>query len=138
MAAPPRLKDRVFTGLTLLAAVAVAVIGLSRGNAKVGLVGAGVLLGYAGMNAVSRRLVPAARLVTGQEADAAERLAQYRALVLTGRVAVGAAVLGVVLAATDTWDAGLWVAGTAAGVVATFVLGLWWFSRRAVSDAPVR
>lgn len=27
------------------------------------------------------------------------------------------------------WDAGLWVAGTAVLVVASFVVALWWFGR---------
>ena len=124
-----RLKDRLFTVLCVLAAFAVVFLGLSRGNPRAAAIGGGLFLGYAVLHSVARRLEPAARLVTGHEADAAERLAQFRATRTAGQTAVMIAAVGVALALFANWGTGLWVAGTAILVVASFVVGLWWFNR---------
>lgn len=124
-----RLKDRIFTLLCVVAAAAVLVIGISRGNARAGLVGAAVFLGYAVVQAVARRITPAARLLTGREADDREILAQYRATRLAGQVALAVAGAGVVLGLATGWDGGLYAAGAATLVVAAFAGGLWWFAR---------
>lgn len=127
----PRLRDRLFTGLCVFIAFAVVFIGLSRGNPRAAAIGGGLFLGYAVLHAVVRRLEPAARLATGREADATERLAQFRATRAAGQTALVVAVVGVALALLADWVAGLWVAGTAILVVASFVGGLWWFGRAA-------
>ena len=62
--------------------------------------------------------------MTGDGADAAERLAQFRATQLAGQVALGTALVGLVLDLVLEWEPGLWVAGTALVVVAAFVAGL--------------
>lgn len=125
----PRLKDRLFVGLCLLAAVAVAALGVARGNPRAAAIGAGLFLGYAVLHSVVRRLEPAARLVTGQEADHAERLAQFRATRTAGAVALIIAAAGLALALFADWGTGLWVAGTAGIVLVSFVTALWWHSR---------
>lgn len=124
-----RLRDRLVTGLCLVAAVAVVVLALSRGNPRAAAIGAGLCLGYAVLHAVARRLEPAARLVSGHEADDAERLAQFRATRTAGQTALLVAAVGVALSLFMDWDTGLWVAGTAVLVVASFVVALWWFGR---------
>ncbi|QDO87310.1 hypothetical protein FNH13_02325 [Ornithinimicrobium ciconiae] len=124
-----RLKDRLFVGLCVLAAVAVVLFALSRGNPRAAAIGGGLFLGYAVLHSVVRRLEPAARLVTGHEADQAERLTQFRAMRTAGQMALLVAVVGVALALFADWDTGLWVAGTAVVVVASFVVALWWFGR---------
>lgn len=129
MPGPPRLKDRLFTALCVLAAVAVAVIGLSRGNGKAGLIGAAVFLGYAALQVVTRRLTPAARLLTGNEADDRERLAQFRATRLAGQVAMLLAGIAALLTLTIDWGPGPWVAGACGVVLAGFVGGLWRYGR---------
>lgn len=129
MARPPRLRDRVATGLCVAAALAVALIGVSRGNARAGLVGAAVFLGYALVQATARRLTPAARLLTGHEAEDREVLAQFRATRLAGLTALALAGAGVVLSWTTGWGPGLWVAGAALLVTVVFTGGLWWFAR---------
>ena len=126
MASRPRLKDRLFTALCTLGALVVLVAGLSRGNTKVAIFGALFFLGYGVLHSVTRRLTPAARLLSGSEADHAERLAQFRATRTAGQVALGIALVGLVLEFTLQWEPGLWVAGTALLVVAA----LWFFSRR--------
>lgn len=125
----PRLRDRLFTGLCVLAACAVVLLALSRGNPRAAAIGGGLFLGYALLHAVVRRLEPAARLATGHEVDAAEQLAQFRATRAGGQTALAVAVVGVALSLFADWDTGLWVAGTAALVVASFVVALWWFGR---------
>ncbi|ANS79856.1 hypothetical protein SGUI_2460 [Serinicoccus hydrothermalis] len=129
MPARPRLKDRLLTILTTLAAVVIFVAGISRGNTRVAVLGALFFLGYGVLHAVTRRLEPAARLLTGSEADRAEAMAQFRATRLAGQGALLIALVGVVLEFTLQWPPGLWVAGTALAVLAIFVGGLWWFSR---------
>ena len=129
MAHRPRLKDRLFTALCTLGAVVVLVAGFSRGNTKVAIFGALFFLGYGVLHSVTRRLTPAARLLSGSEADHGERLAQFRATRTAGQVALGLALVGVVLELTLQWEPGLWVAGAALLVVAAFVGGLWFFSR---------
>lgn len=129
MAARPRLQDRLFTALTTLGALVVLVVGLSRGNTKVAVFGALFFLGYGVLHSVTRRLTPAARLVTGSGADHAERMAQFRATRLAGQVALAVAAVGVVLELSLQWEPGLWVAGTALLVLTAFVAGLWFFSR---------
>lgn len=124
-----RLKDRLFVGLCVLAAVAVVLFALSRGNPRAAAIGGGLFLGYAVLHSVVSRLEPAARLVTGQEADHAERLVQFRATRTAGQVALLIAVVGVALALFADWGTGLWVAGTALVVVASFAAALWWFGR---------
>ncbi|NLG21489.1 MAG: hypothetical protein GX555_08695 [Actinomycetales bacterium] len=124
-----RLRDRLFTGLCVLAAVAVVLFALSRGNPRAAAIGGGLFLGYAVLHAVVRRLEPAARLVTGHEADDADRLVQFRATRTAGQVSLLVAVVGVALALFAEWSTGLWVAGTAVLVVASFVGALWWFGR---------
>lgn len=131
MAARPRLKDRLFTIVTTLAAVVIFVAAMSRGNTRVAVVGALFFLGYGVLHSVTRRLEPAARLVTGQEADHAEALAQFRATQLAGQGALLIALVGIILDFTLDWAPGIWVAGTALLVLALFVGGLWFFSRRA-------
>lgn len=113
----------------MLAAFAVVFLALSRGNPRAAAIGGGLFLGYAVLHSVARRLEPAARLVTGHETDAAERLAQFRATRAAGQTAVMIAAVGVALALFANWGTGLWVAGTAIVVVASFVVALWWFSR---------
>lgn len=131
MANSPRLKDRLFALLTTLAAAAIFVAGMSRGNTKVAVLGALFFLGYGVLHSVTRRLTPAARLLSGSEADAAERLAQFRATRTAGQVALGVAAVGVVLELAVQWAPALWVSGTALLVVAAFVAALWFFGRRA-------
>ncbi|QFG69682.1 hypothetical protein [Ornithinimicrobium pratense] len=131
--ARPALKDRLFTALCVLGAVVVLVGGMARGNPRVAVVGAVFFLGYAGLQSVTRRLTPAARLVSGSEADHAERMAQFRATRLAGQVALLVAGVGLGLELGVEWGPGLWVAGTALLVVAVFVMGLAWFSPRAVT-----
>lgn len=126
----PRLKDRLFTLLCLVAAGAILVAGVSRGNLRVGLIGMAFFLGYAVLHSVTLRLTPAARLLSGDEADARERLAQFRATRLAGQVALGIALVALVLEFTIQWEPGVWVAGTCLVVLAAFVGGLWFFSRR--------
>lgn len=125
----PRLRDRLFTGLCVLLALAVVVLALSRGNPRAAAIGGGLFLGYAVLHSVVRRLEPAARLASGHEADAAERLAQFRATRTAGQTALVIAVVGVALSLFADWDTGLWVAGTAVLLVASFVVALWWFGR---------
>lgn len=134
----PRLKDRIFTALTTLAALVVLVVGLSRGNTRVAVLGCGFFLGYAVLHAVSRRLEPAARLLTGSEADRAEAMAQFRATRLAGQGGLLIALVGVLLDVTIGWAPGLWVAGTVLVVLALFVGGLWWFSRAARTRTRTR
>ena len=125
----PRLRDRLFTGLCVLLALAVVLFALSRGNPRAAAIGGGLFLGYAVLHSVVRRLEPAARLTTGAEADAAEQLAQFRATRTAGQTALLVAVVGVALSLFAGWDTGLWVAGTAVLVLASFVAALWWFGR---------
>lgn len=125
----PRLRDRLFTGLCVLLALAVVLFALSRGNPRAAAIGGGLFLGYAVLHSVVRRLEPAARLTTGAEADAAEQLAQFRATRTAGQTALLVAVVGVALSLFADWDTGLWVAGTAVLVLASFVAALWWFGR---------
>lgn len=110
-------------------AVVVGLLGVSRGNWRAALVGAVLFLGYAVMHSVARRLTPAARVITGHEADDRERLAQFRATRLAGQVALATAAVGVALALFNGWDTGLWVAGAVLLVVVAFVLGLWLHGR---------
>jgi hypothetical protein len=131
MATRPRLQDRMFALLSTLAAAAIFVVGISRGNARVAVLGALFFLGYGVLHSVTRRLAPAARLVTGSEADAAERLAQWRATRLAGQVALGVAAVGVGLELVLQWPPALWISGTALLVVAAFAAGLWLYGRGA-------
>lgn len=130
MAAPARLKDRVFQLVCVAAALGVLVVGLSRGNARAGLIGAGVLLGYAVLAGVSRRLTPGARLLTGDEADHRERVAHYRATRAAGQTALVIAAAGVLAALVFDQVTGLWVAGATLAVLVSFVAALWWHARR--------
>ncbi len=123
------LKDRLFGAICLVGAVAVLVLGVSRGNARAGLIGAGILLGYAVLQSVSRRLTPGARLLTGVEADERERRAQVLATRTAGQAALGLAGLGVLLSLVVDWTTGLWVAGATMLVVVAFVAALWWHGR---------
>lgn len=125
MAPPSRLKDRLFSGLCVLAAFGVLVLGLSRGNPKVGFIGAGLFLGYAALHAVTRRLLPAARLLSGTEADRRQRRAHYQATRTAGQVGLVVAAAGVLLALSRDWAPGLWVAGTSILLMASFGLVLW-------------
>lgn len=131
MASRPRLKDRLFTVLTTLAAVVIFVAGMSRGNTRVAVIGALFFLGYGVLHSVTRRLEPAARLLTGSEADRAEAMAQFRATRLAGQGALLLALVGLILEFTIQWVPGLWVAGTVLVVLALFVGGLWFYSRPA-------
>lgn len=128
--ARPALKDRLFGLLTFVAAVVIFVVGMSRGNVRVAVVGALFFLGYGVLHSVTRRLTPAARLLSGSEADQRERMVQFRATRAAGQVALAVAALGVVLELGVQWEPGLWVAGACLLVVAAFVCGLWFFSRR--------
>lgn len=123
------LKDRLFTGLCVVGAVAVLVLGVSRGNARAGLIGAGILIGYAVLQSVSRRLTPGARLLTGVEANERERAAQLLATRSAGQAAIGVAAVGVLLSLVWDWTTGLWVAGATLLVVVAFVASLWWHAR---------
>lgn len=131
MASSPRLKDRLFTLLCTGAAAAILLAGVSRGNVKVGVAGAAFFLGYAVLQSVTRRLTPAARLLTGSEADQRERLAQFRATRTAGQVALGLAVVALALDLAVGWAPGIWVAGACLLVVVAFVAALWFFSRPA-------
>lgn len=133
---PVPLKDRLFTLLCYAGAAAVLVIGLSRGNPRAAFIGAGVLVGYAVLQGVSRRLTPGARLLTGSEADERERRVQVQATRLAGQVALLLAAVGVLLALLLDWDEGLWVAGATMLVVVAFVGGLWFYHRS--SGPPAR
>ncbi|GGK78698.1 hypothetical protein [Ornithinimicrobium pekingense] len=131
MPSRPRLQDRLFTILTTLGAAAIFVAGMSRGNTRVAVLGAVFFLGYGVLHAVTRRLTPAARMLSGSEADHAERLAQFRATRTAGQVALGLAAVGLALELAVQWPPALWVSGTALLVVAVFVAALWFFGRRA-------
>lgn len=124
-----RLRDRLILIGCVLAAVAVAVLGLSRGNPRAAAIGAALFLGYAVLRTVVRRLEPAARMVSGLGADEQERRVHYLATRTAGQVALGLAVVGVALALFPRWDAGLWIAGTALVIIVAFIGGLWWFGR---------
>lgn len=128
--ARPALKDRLFTMLCVLGAVVVLVGGFARGNPRVAVAGALFFLGYAVLQSVSRQLTPAARLVSGHEADHGERMAQFRATRLAGQAALLIAAVGLGLELGVEWGPGLWVAGTALAVVAVFVGALAYFSPR--------
>ncbi|MGD8150774.1 hypothetical protein [Ornithinimicrobium sp. Y1694] len=136
MANRPRLKDRLFTLLCTAAAVVVLIGGFSRGNTKVAIFGALFFLGYGVLHSVTRRLTPAARLLTGDETDQRERLAQFRATRTAGQIALAIAAIAVVLELTIQWEPGIWVAGACLLVVAGFVAALWFFSRPPASLAP--
>ncbi len=131
MPTKPGVKDRLFTLLCIVAAAVVLLFGFSRGNPRVALGGAAILLGYAALQTVARRLTPGARMLMGSEADAQERLVQFKATRLAGQVAIGFTLLGVVFAVIWNWNAGLWVAGACATVLLTFVGGLLYFTRAA-------
>lgn len=124
-----RLKDRLLTAFCVLAAIAVAILGLSRGNPRAAAIGAGIFLGYALLHAVMRRLEPTARLVSGLTSDENERLVHYKATRTAGQTALGLAVVGIAMSMFPRWDTGLWIAGTALLILASFVVGLWWFGR---------
>lgn len=130
MSSRPRLQDRLFTLLTTLAAAVFFVAGMSRGNTRVAVVGALFFLGYGVLHSVTRRLTPAARMLSGSEADQAERLAQFRATRTAGQVALALAAAGLVLELAVQWPPALWVAGAALLVVAAFVAALWFYGRR--------
>ena len=59
----------------------------------------------------------------------AAALAFYTLISLAPLLVVLVAVVGVALALFAEWSTGLWVAGTAVLVVASFVGALWWFGR---------
>lgn len=132
---PPRVKDRLFTLLCLIAAVAVLVIGFSRGNPKVAIGGAAVFMGYAVLQSAARRLTPGARMLMGSEADAQERLIQFKATRLAGQAAVALVILGVVFSLFWDWNAGLWVAGACSLILIAFVGGLVYFTKAAKSGS---
>lgn len=121
--------------MCVLGAFVVAFFALSRGNQKAAAIGVGLFLGYAVLHSVVRRLEPAARLVSGREVDDQERLAQFRATRTAGETALVLAVVGVAMSLFTDWEAGLWVAGSALLVVASFVVALWSFGRRDQQDA---
>lgn len=129
MASRPRLQDRLFTLLCTGAAAAILIAGASRGNLKVGVAGAVFFLGYGVLHSVTRRLTPAARLLTGDDADARERLAQFRATRTAGQTALGLALVAISLDLATQWEPGVWVAGACLLVVGAFVGALWFFSR---------
>lgn len=135
----PGVKDRLFTLLCIIAAGVVLIFGFSRGNPRVALGGAAILLGYAALQTVARRLTPGARMMMGSEADAQERLVQFKATRLAGQVAVAFTLLGIVFALLWDWNAGLWIAGACGLVLVTFVGGLVYFSREAkAATSPSR
>lgn len=127
----PRVKDRLFSLLCLVAAAVVLVVGFSRGNPKVALGGAAILMGYAVLQTVARRLTPGARLLVGSEADAAERVVQFKATRLAGQVAVGIALVAIAVSIFWEWDVGLWVAGACGLILVSFVGALVFYSRAA-------
>jgi uncharacterized membrane protein len=131
MPSRPRLQDRLFTLLTTAGAAAFFVVGMSRGSTRVAVLGAVFFLGYGVLHSVTRRLTPAARMLSSSEADDAERLAQFRATRTAGQVALGVAGLGLVLDLALQWPPALWVSGTALLVVAVFVAALWFYGRQA-------
>lgn len=137
MSSRPRLQDRLFTLLTTVGAAVFFVAGMSRGNTRVAVLGALFFLGYGVLHSVTRRLTPAARMLSGSEADQAERLAQFRATRTAGQVALGVAAVAIALDLAVQWPPALWVAGTALLVVASFVAALWFYGRR-VPAAEVR
>ncbi len=131
MASRPRLKDRLFTLITTAGAAVIFVAGMSRGNTRVAVVGALFFLGYGVLHSVTRRLTPAARMLSGSEADHAERLAQFRATRTAGQAALAVAAVGVALDLALQWPPALWVSGTALLLVASFVGALWFWGRHA-------
>ncbi len=137
MPLPPRVKDRLFTLLCFACAALVLVVGFSRGNTKVALGGAAVFVGYAVLHSVARRLTPGARMLMGSEADAQERMVQFKATRLAGQMALCLAILGVAISVLWDWAAGLWIAGACGVVVMTFIGGLWHFTRAARSGRSV-
>ncbi len=134
----PRVKDRLFTLLCLTAAVAVLVIGFSRGNPRIAIGGAAVFVAYAVLQSVARRLTPGARMLMGSEADAQERFIQFKATQLAGQVAVGLVILGVTLSLFWEWNVGLWVAGACSLILGAFLGGLVYFTRAARSNSGSR
>ncbi len=134
----PRVKDRLFSLICLVAAAVVLVVGFSRGNPRVALGGAAILIGYAVLQSVATRLTPGARLLVGSEADAQERLVQFKATRLAGQTAVGIAIVGVALSIIWNWDVGLWVAGACGLVLSTFVGALVYYSRVAKAARSAR
>lgn len=135
---PPRVKDRLFVLLCLIAAVAVLVIGFSRGNPRVAIGGAAVFTGYAILQSVARRLTPGARMLMGSEADAQERFIQFKATRLAGQVAVALVILGMTLSLFWDWNVGLWVAGACSLILGAFLGGLVYFTRAATSQSRPR
>lgn len=131
----PRVKDRLFTLLCLIAAVAVLVIGFSRGNPRVAIGAAAVFMGYAVLQSVARRLTPGARMLMGSEADAQERFIQFKATRLAGQVAISLIILGVTLSLFWDWNVGLWVAGACSLVLGAFLGGLVFFTQAAKSPS---
>lgn len=137
MPVKPQVKDRLFRLLCVVAAVAVLVIGFSRGNPRVAIGGAAVFLGYALLQWVAQRLTPGARVLIGSEADAQERLIQFRATQRAGQVAVALVIVGVAVSLFWDWETGLWVAGACSLVLATFIISLVLSTRAARSrSAP--
>lgn len=131
MPVKPRVKDRLFTLLCIVGAAAILIFGFSRGNPRVALGGAAILLGYAALQSVARRLTPGARVLMGSEADAQERLVQFKATRLAGQMAIVLTLLGVAIAVLWDWNVGLWVAGACSLVLVSFVAGLVYFTRAA-------
>src|SRR5690606_4650437 len=129
MALRPRLQGRLFALLTTLGDAALFRAGRKSGNDRVAVLGALFFLGYGLLHSVTRRLTPAARMLSGSEADRAERLAQFRATRTAGQVALGIAALGVVLDLAMGWPPALWVSGTALVVVGSFVAALWFYGK---------
>lgn len=118
------LKHRIFIALCFAAAVVVLVFGLSRGNPKGALISAGVLIGYALLQDVSMRLTPTARLVSGQEADGAERMVHYTATKQAGQAAMVVAGVGAIGLLVLDWAPGLWLVVASGAIVLTFVVSL--------------
>ncbi|WP_153398989.1 hypothetical protein [Ornithinicoccus halotolerans] len=118
------LKDRVVSGLCLLLAAVVLVVAASRGSLRNGLLIAVVLVGYVAVQAAGRRLLPPARVLTGEGAGQRERLAFHRATRVAGWVSVVLALAASALWLSTGWGPGPWVAGALLVVPAAFVVSL--------------
>lgn len=124
------LKDRVVGGLCLLLAAVVLVVAASRGSLRNGLLVAAVLVGYVVVQAAGRRLLPSARVLTGEGAGQRERLAFHRATRIAGWVSVVLALASSALWLSTGWGPGAWVAGALLVVPATFLVALVGLLRR--------
>lgn len=111
-----RLVDHARTAGLVLFALVVLVVGLSRGNWRVGVLGAAAVLLYAMVRGATQRLA------------AGEHERMVSTLTTTGRAAGAVAVGGLLAALLIPWEPGLWLALGAVAVVGAF--GAAWVTSR--------